>query len=475
MYLSTTPEQKKNDKRHPRRSPRTPLNQLSKSALSPGSSPDSAMIIPSDDESEPEMYSHQTAGTPISQMKAPRHDSTKSLPILTEKRALPQSASGIYARPSLQEEVVSEPLLGASGGQSFRDSSNPKEHLPCGKPSFMITEGNCHQAHKKNCIICQEALVSSPNVGKSTAGQTRSSSPVSGSKKTITMADSSVEDSRDTSPRSKKATHDAQKTYSTDDHQVSLDLNFKLGVIARQSLTECESPGFLYFLSASNKPGLLKVGYSVDPVNRKQQHQRKCKLEMLYQNYSIYTRHMKRAEKLLKADMKHLKKEWTCKACSREHGEWFEVGVEQAYVIAKRWTEWLKRAPYDGHGELHEFWKETILTTNHAVDFASHDHNARWSHWSELLSQPLPVVEENISRPGVPRESATQANGAASLPPHQIRASRQLEQAMRITEQLSAARIPAADRHVQSGGSPAMIVNNYFNIQIRGRSISAEL
>jgi hypothetical protein len=107
---------------------------------------------------------------------------------------------------------------------------------------------------------------------------------------------------------------------------------------------------------------------------------------------------MKRAEKLAKRDLNHLRRDWKCSKCSKTHEEWFEVDEETAKEVTKRWTEWInKQAPYefnnhtpnDEHWRLKPIW--AWLMDERRVpraSFGHDDHQARWNHWDRLLLPP---------------------------------------------------------------------------------------
>ncbi|KAI2474486.1 T5orf172 domain containing protein [Pyrenophora tritici-repentis] len=101
---------------------------------------------------------------------------------------------------------------------------------------------------------------------------------------------------------------------------------------------------------------------------------------------------MKRAEQLIKTDLKHLRRPWKCPVCTRTHGEWFKVDEETAKARVTLWVDWINdHDPYDMHGSIDPLWKYLIeYGRKPRKDFGSENHEARWEHWNWVLSDPLP-------------------------------------------------------------------------------------
>lgn len=159
---------------------------------------------------------------------------------------------------------------------------------------------------------------------------------------------------------------------------------------AKTKLTTDEKKGYLYILSCTEHPGLLKVGCSIHPYDRKKQHKARCGLTMTLVHVSNRVLHMKRAEKLAKLDLVHLREPHECPACLQTHGEFFKADAHRARLVADRWVDWINhQTPYATDGSLAALW-EWLLDFRRAPrpPFAQRDHAARWAHWDAKLLPP---------------------------------------------------------------------------------------
>ncbi|EUC28301.1 hypothetical protein COCCADRAFT_77020, partial [Bipolaris zeicola 26-R-13] len=97
-----------------------------------------------------------------------------------------------------------------------------------------------------------------------------------------------------------------------------------------------------------------------------------------------------RAERLIKLDLKHLCRPWFCPSCRQRHVEYFEVTEERAKAIVERWTDWINgNQPYSSDGNITPLWNHLILFGRRPNQpMRTYDHEARWAHWSWVLSSP---------------------------------------------------------------------------------------
>jgi hypothetical protein len=125
---------------------------------------------------------------------------------------------------------------------------------------------------------------------------------------------------------------------------------------AKSDLTSGEEDGIIYVLSDPKRQSLLKIGRSNDPEKRSKQHTEKCGIPLRCIFASNRVKNVKRAERLIHIDLKHLIKRWNCDRCSRKHHEWFEVEEEIAKEIVKKWTRWINEQNPYFNGQLEPLW-----------------------------------------------------------------------------------------------------------------------
>ncbi|PVH97247.1 hypothetical protein DM02DRAFT_616640 [Periconia macrospinosa] len=462
----STPE-RRSERARSAHSPRTPLKQNWNTPTTPGSQYN-PILIRSDEEHE-EIY--ETSVNFQSREDASQNNSSSLLSSPTT-RSRPSSSPVTPTRtdqnrPFIARGTRSDPAVRRGASQQFPNSERlslqSKDTLPCGK-SYKITGGKHHLNHLNSCVKCQKSPSSPGNDDEDGTEHTPSKRPVSRSNIT-TDANEEIfntlpqHNSRKNRINSQKESEPSSATHG--DHQLSFDQHRELVRIARQPLSKKEKKGMIYFLHANEKPGLLKVGVSIHPGQRKKQHETKCTLKTESAQYDISVTHVGRADALFKMDMKHLAESWWCESCSTEHEEWYRVDVEQAYKVAKKWADWINdQSPYNAEGKLDESWDDLIFRAKPSIPFKEHDHNARWAHWTALLSpQQKPIIDER-DLPGRPYAALGGTNSATGLA-HRGRDMKGVQTTIRdAIEQVS-----LLNRNVSSSSFPSIIVN--FNVPIR--------
>jgi predicted GIY-YIG superfamily endonuclease len=168
-------------------------------------------------------------------------------------------------------------------------------------------------------------------------------------------------------------------------------IHAKLGKIVCETLLKSEGEGFLYVFRDPKHKGAVKIGYTRD-INRRTKEHGKCDLELIFVHISGRVKAMKRAEQLIKADLRHLRRPWDCPACKRTHEEWFEIDEETAKARVTLWVNWINNCdPYDPYGYIKPLWRYLIeYGRNPREELDSRNHEARWKHWNWVLSEPLP-------------------------------------------------------------------------------------
>jgi predicted GIY-YIG superfamily endonuclease len=166
----------------------------------------------------------------------------------------------------------------------------------------------------------------------------------------------------------------------------------RLGSVACEKLTKSEEEGHLYIFRDPKHKGAVKIGYSKDPNRRTKEHE-KCDLDLFFVHISGRVKAMKRAEQLIKVDLRHLRRPWKCSACKHTHEEWFEIDEETAKERVSLWVDWINDCdPYDTRGNIKPLWRYLIeYGRKPREDFGTKNHEARWRHWNWVLSEPVPT------------------------------------------------------------------------------------
>ncbi|KAH8699385.1 T5orf172 domain-containing protein [Phaeosphaeriaceae sp. PMI808] len=133
--------------------------------------------------------------------------------------------------------------------------------------------------------------------------------------------------------------------------------------IAVKTLTNDEKEGCVYIIRCAH-PGhqhenLVKIGFTTCFSTRFKTHE-KCGLIIEPIKIAYLIPHVRRAEKLIKADLGHVCRPLKCPKCSKTHNEWFDINEQEAREVVARWNE----------------------------DPEHDDHHARWKHWDAALSKP---------------------------------------------------------------------------------------
>ncbi|KAG9189868.1 hypothetical protein G6011_06736 [Alternaria panax] len=165
----------------------------------------------------------------------------------------------------------------------------------------------------------------------------------------------------------------------------------RLGTIVCEKLLKSEEEGFIYVFRDPKHEGAVKIGYTRD-INRRTKEHGKCDLDLSFVHVSGRVKAMKRAEQLIKADLRHLRRPWKCSACKRTHGEWFEIDEETAKARVTSWVDWINdHDPYDSQGNIKPLWRYLVEYGRKPRDeLDSKNHDVRWRHWDWVLSEPLP-------------------------------------------------------------------------------------
>lgn len=107
--------------------------------------------------------------------------------------------------------------------------------------------------------------------------------------------------------------------------------------------------GYIYAFEHYSNRSYVKIGYTIDLARRLDQWNRRCCRTHVYERQGTPIRipHVSRVEKLIHRELKEVRRKTECSKCDKEHDEWFEISIENAIKVIKRWEEWILQAPYE--------------------------------------------------------------------------------------------------------------------------------
>jgi hypothetical protein len=112
-------------------------------------------------------------------------------------------------------------------------------------------------------------------------------------------------------------------------------------------LTKGDTVGSIYLVQSPNKKALVKIGYTGNYKRRKREIEGTCAtvLEIIEIWHKISS--MKRCERLVNDDLRHLRKRWKYRipTCSTNHGEWHDIGEATAIGVVTRRIDWMQPRP----------------------------------------------------------------------------------------------------------------------------------
>lgn len=108
-----------------------------------------------------------------------------------------------------------------------------------------------------------------------------------------------------------------------------------------------KNPGYLYAYQVDGNKGFVKIGYTTrDPKLRHAEWQGDCHRKMTVVHQSPEIPHAWRAERLVHAELLNQLVRVDCKACRKQHKEWFEIPKDKAIEVIEKWTTWMMDEPY---------------------------------------------------------------------------------------------------------------------------------
>lgn len=125
------------------------------------------------------------------------------------------------------------------------------------------------------------------------------------------------------------------------------------------------SNGWIYILKDPYHPGHVKIGMTAEKarVGRKeeiekrlQEHRSDCKRDyrLCFPQKGTRDRvrspHIKRVEDLIHAELHYFHRQVKCD-CGTRHREWFEMELDIAVDIVKKWMSWMRKKPYSEGNE----------------------------------------------------------------------------------------------------------------------------
>lgn len=161
---------------------------------------------------------------------------------------------------------------------------------------------------------------------------------------------------------------------------------------------EIVGTGVVYVYWFPGNFGHLKIGVTTRAVEaRLREWERTCghRPHLLYPQTPAEREpvpHIYRVEALVHAELhQYRRKQVQCKFCGKSHKEWFERSSDDAIAVVKKWTAWMRGAPY----------AERVVTDHEDKDCDDIRSLPEWTFKSELTSsiQALCQPSPNDLRP----------------------------------------------------------------------------
>ncbi len=192
--------------------------------------------------------------------------------------------------------------------------------------------------------------------------------------------------------------------------------DFLRGAIMRD-LTKREiiNSGVIYIYWFPGNFGHLKIGVTTRAVEeRLKEWRKKCghRPLLVYPDLLVDRQpvpHIFRVEALVHAELRNCRKTEQCKACKTNHKEWFEKSLGDATAAVKKWSAWMRTAPY--MEEVISDWDEATETIVS---------RSNWKFKRELVSRVQhlcePTRDISRSRPSSSQRDRPQMGRASSDP-----------------------------------------------------------
>lgn len=62
---------------------------------------------------------------------------------------------------------------------------------------------------------------------------------------------------------------------------------------------------------------------------------------------AVLVPHARRVEALCHAELKHRRAKIYCRACLKQHIEWFRISPAEVIAVIQKWTRWMATQPYE--------------------------------------------------------------------------------------------------------------------------------
>ncbi|KAF2805431.1 DUF1766-domain-containing protein [Mytilinidion resinicola] len=153
--------------------------------------------------------------------------------------------------------------------------------------------------------------------------------------------------------------------------------------------------GFVYIMRDPLIPGLFKIGMTKGTItDRRRGLEAICRrpLDVVYLDdeggrEQLPIANYQRAEKLVHDELGHCLRPFVCPECGRKHREWFEVDKEVAKRTVRRWTEFMRKQPYDGQGLLGVMWNRRLDAMARPKSGEKlEDYEIRAKRWNSFIS-----------------------------------------------------------------------------------------
>lgn len=120
----------------------------------------------------------------------------------------------------------------------------------------------------------------------------------------------------------------------------------------RRSLNSIDQKdGHVYLYEVEGNKGLVKIGYTGRSTEMRHKEwsfdcNREPKILYPIHSSSVMVPNASRIEALCHAELKHRRIRIYCKACLKQHTEWFEISPAEAIAVIQKWSIWIATRPY---------------------------------------------------------------------------------------------------------------------------------
>jgi hypothetical protein len=176
----------------------------------------------------------------------------------------------------------------------------------------------------------------------------------------------------------------------------------KIKSLMQKSLDQTkQEDGYIYLYEVEGNKGLVKLGYTTECVKKRYKKwtfdcNRKCiGLYPLPLTPAKLVPHAHHVEKLCHAELAHCRLSIECRACLKDHKEWFQTSPEEAISVIEKYSNWMikkfpsqaQKAICDTESESEDGYEQTTQINDQSLDTAEIQEKLESMTMSEKISQ----------------------------------------------------------------------------------------